>query len=126
MTEPNSILIIDDCEIYQAAMKRIVEKAGYTAEICSDGMQAMIRTNQNMEGFVAILLDIYMPEIDGISLLGHLRSKYPHIPVYVLSGSMDPEDKEAVLNLGAVDFIQKPLDAGAIDVLIASLKNKAA
>lgn len=118
----NLILIVDDCPVYQGSLQFVVEKQGYTTETCEDGMKAMIRTNTNMDNVAAILLDIYMPEIDGISLLGHLRSKYPHIPVHIISGSTDGDDKMAALNLGAASFIPKPLTEESIAQLVASLK----
>ena len=117
----NTILIVDDCPIYQSLLQKLVEKAGFLAESCTDGMQAMIRTNSNMENVAAVLLDIYMPEIDGISMLGHLRSKYPALPVYVISGSDDPDDKTGVLALGAAGYIAKPMNSEAIEVLTQTL-----
>ncbi|MDX2074078.1 MAG: response regulator [Alphaproteobacteria bacterium] len=113
----NIILIIDDCQIYQSALQMIVEKAGFVSEIYGDGMQGMIRTNGDMDHVAAVLLDIYMPEIDGISLLGHLRSKYPGLPIYIISGSDDVDDKTGVLALGAAGYIPKPMDSAAIEHL---------
>ncbi len=118
----NIILIIDDCPIYQTTLQNLVAQSGFTTESCTDGMQAMIRTNSNMENVAAVLLDIYMPEIDGISLLGHLRNKYPALPVYVISGSEDPDDKTGVLALGAKQYIAKPLDGEAAAALVKTLQ----
>lgn len=118
----NTILIIDDEPLFQNTMQILVEKEGFATEICSDGMQAMIRTNQNMQDIAAVLLDIYMPEIDGISLLGHFRSKYPELPIYIISGSEEPEDKTGTLALGAKGYIAKPLDAKAIELLSQILR----
>lgn len=118
----NIILIIDDCAIYQNALQMLVENAGFSTEHCTDGMQAMIRTNTNMEHVAAVLLDIYMPDIDGISILGHLRSKYPDLPVYIISGSEDPDDKTGVLALGAKGYIAKPMNGDAVATLTRILQ----
>ena len=117
-----TILIIDDCPIYQKILQTIAHNAGFTTESCATGMAAMIRTNIHMENVAAILLDIYMPDIDGISLLGHFRSKYPTIPVYIFSGTLDDDDQKSALNMGAAQFIQKPMSPETITTFTAHLR----
>lgn len=118
----NIILIVDDCEMYQSALQMLVAKEGFTTEACADGMQAMERIGRGLDGVAAILLDIYMPHIDGISLLGHLRHRYPGLPVFVVSGTEEASDRTAVLNLGANGFIQKPMTEETIAQLAAQLR----
>ncbi len=116
-----TILIVDDAPLYQATLAAVVKKLGFVAEICGDGSIVIPRLNQDASGVAAILLDIYMPEIDGISTLGHIRHNWPNLAVIVISGSEDSDDKATVLELGAIGYIKKPFAPDAIEARLRSL-----
>jgi FixJ family two-component response regulator len=79
----------------------------------------------NADGFLAtyvdhrdrpavMLLDVRMPGMSGMTLLEHLRSRYPHLPVIMITGHGDIEMAVRAMKLGAVDFVTKPFAAQAL------------
>lgn len=73
---------------------------------------------------MAILFDLYMPEVDGLSALGHFRRKYPSIPVIVITGSDDETDEKTASNLGAIGYFKKPFPASSIHNTVRELLEK--
>ena len=108
----NKVLIVDDSPLFQASMSALIKRLGFETEICGDGVEAIPLLNQKRDEYIAVLLDIYMPQLDGVSLLGHIRNKWPELSVIVLSGSYDPADEKLVLQHGARGYIKKlfPID----------------
>ncbi len=105
----DTIVIVEDAPLYQDMLKNYVKTLGFSHKICRDGGEAIEFIKQNIEHITAVLLDIYLPNIDGISTLGHLRRKHPDLPIIVISGSDDLDDKRITLELGALQYFQKPL-----------------
>jgi CheY-like chemotaxis protein len=104
----STILIIEDEPIQQLLMEEVVKDLGYTPQICSDGKEGVDYIKHGIENIKAVLLDIYIPQIDGISVLGHFMSRHPDLPVLIVTGSDDEEDESVCLVLGAKKFIKKP------------------
>ncbi len=100
--------------MYQDILKSIVGSLGFATHVCDDGSQGIQYMGEHEAGVALLLLDIYIPKIDGISVLGHLRIKYPQLPIVVVSGSDDNDDERVVRDLGALDFIRKPFQAETI------------
>ncbi len=118
----NTILIVEDSMIYQAMLQKLSQDKGYDTQSSADGMEAIIRLNQGCAHIKAIFLDINMPNIDGISLLGHLHAKHADIPVVIISGDDDAEHNEDIcMKLGANAFIHKPLDAEKIEKIFTTI-----
>ena len=110
------ILMIDDDENICQIVKLYLEKEGFDATIANDG-----KTGINcflMQPHDLILLDIMMPEMDGMEVLRELR-KDSNVPVIMLTAKGETLDKVQALELGADDFIVKPFDAKE---LIARIK----
>ncbi len=110
------ILMIDDDENICQIVKLYLEKEGFETTIANDG-----RSGINcfiMEPHDLILLDIMMPEMDGMEVLRELR-KDSNVPVIMLTAKGETLDKVQALELGADDFIVKPFDAKE---LIARIK----
>ena len=104
----NTIVIVDDTPICQQILEKIALKLGFKVQLCDDGEDSIHYLNTHINQIVAVFLDIYMPRIDGISTLGHFRSKYPDLPVYIITSSDDKADERVVKSLGAVAFFKKP------------------
>ncbi len=105
------ILVVDDDEIVLNSCKRILELEGYELILVSNAKGA-IKKLQN-EHFDVIIMDVKMPDKDGIYLLEKIREKWPpqtwsELPILVMSGYPTPETKYAVIEKGAKDFISKP------------------
>ena len=122
----NTIVIVDDTQLYQEILKSVVEKLGFDTLLCDNGAEAIKCLEKNIDSVAAVFLDIYMPEIDGISALGHFRSNYPDLPVIMITGSEEASDKRSADGLGAAGFIKKPFAAetlqGAVKELLSNLR----
>ncbi len=106
--EQPSVLIIDDENSIRKSLEGIFSDEGFKTVLASDGVTAL----QLLDGFVpsVVLLDIWMPGMDGIELLGRIRQKYPSVPVIMISGHATIATAVKATHMGAVDFIEKPLD----------------
>jgi len=102
------ILVVDDLFENLLILKKMLEKCGYTPITASSAKDAIEMIKIKMPEL--ILLDVYMPEMDGFELCEILKSdiKTKDIPVVFISGGMSNEDKIKGFSLGAVDFINKP------------------
>jgi len=105
------ILVVDDDQELQAVIKRTFELAGFEVVQAFDGAEALRLAAS--EVFSLILLDINMPGMDGRDVLSRLKSGGPSsaVPVLVHSSRNGELDRHAVLQLGADDFIDKPIGA---------------
>jgi two-component system chemotaxis response regulator CheY len=109
------ILIIDDSGAIRKAIRRILEQIGYTVLEAEDGVQALKLLDAD-SAFEAILCDIDMPNMDGLSFLGALPS-HPgiHPPPIIMCTTHTSFDKiQSALTLGASEYIMKPFDAEII------------
>lgn len=103
-------MVVDDDRINRALLSKLLEHEGYRSRTAVDGREALAALGE--EPFDAVLLDIVMPEIDGLEVLRTLKGDASlwHIPVIVISGLEDVESIVECLELGADDYVQKPFD----------------
>lgn len=110
-TKNSKILIIDDESLNVRIVRKYLAEAGYSDFVTtSDSTEALDLIRQEKPD--CVLLDILMPEISGIDILHvmHLDPKLSSIPVVVLSAANDADVKHVCLDLGANDFLSKPVD----------------
>ena len=100
------ILIVDDDRVVLASCRRILESEGYTASPTSSVKEALAMLEQ--EKFDLLLVDVIMPEYDGMYLIGNVRENLPHLPILVMSGYPTPETISSGMRMGATHFIAKP------------------
>ncbi|HMI89210.1 MAG TPA: response regulator [Polyangiaceae bacterium] len=105
------ILVVDDNDELQAVIKRVFELEGFEVVQAFGGAEALRLAAS--EVFSLILLDINMPGMDGRDVLSSLKRGGPSsgVPVLVHSSRNAQLDRHAVLQLGADDYIDKPMDA---------------
>ncbi len=102
------ILVVDDEADIRGLLKEILTEEGYEVEVAADATQA--RTVRTMRAFDLVLLDIWMPDTDGITLLREWSvSEGYHCPVVMMSGHGTVETAVEATRLGAFDFVEKPL-----------------
>jgi len=111
------VLLVEDDQISQMIISQIVKGLGVKLKVTGDGLEALdeIKSTQ----FDLILSDINMPNYDGFELLKQLNDLGSDIPVIFLTGLKDDEFKVKSQEMGAIDFIEKPIDR---KVLISKLK----
>ena len=101
------ILIIDDEKENTEIIKDILEDVNYSTVLARSATEAktIVKTNS----FDLILMDVWMPNQDGISLLSEWHSEGFDTPVVMMSGHAEPSDIVKAMKLGATDFLKKPL-----------------
>src|SRR5438477_3117837 len=120
---PSSLLIVDEEEAVRDALSRRLERRGYRVSTCSDGQRALDLIADRH--FDLVLLDVMMPGLDGFQVLEALRSSYniAELPVIMVTAKHESEDIVRALELGANDFVSKPID---FPVALARIQNQLA
>lgn len=102
------ILIVDDELSIRKGLDAILRDEGYQTELAADGVQALEAVNKSAPDLV--LLDIWMPGLDGMEVLKQIRARYSKLPVVMISGHATIATAISATKHGACDFIEKPLD----------------
>lgn len=105
-----SLLVVDDNEMNRDMLSRRLERQGYAVAVAADGQQALAMIEARP--FDTVLLVIMMPGISGLEVLKILRERYSvaDLPVIMATAKDEGRDIVAALNLGANDYVTKPLD----------------
>jgi len=111
------ILVVDDNLSLLDQIRQILENHRYIVETATDGEKALNKLFDNP--FDAIILDIMMPKIDGLTVLEEVRKAGIDVPVLMLTAKGDVEDRVKGLDLGADDYLAKPF---SLDELVARLR----
>lgn len=101
------ILVVDDEERIRQSLNGILEDEGYEVLEAKDGPQALKQIEADPPELV--LLDIWMPGMDGMEVLERMKGQIPNLPVIMISGHGNIELAVKAVKLGAYDFIEKPL-----------------
>ena len=100
------ILLAEDERSLSRAIIALLEKHNYSADAVYDGQEAL--NYLEAENYDAVILDIMMPKLDGLSVLRILRERGSQIPVLLLTAKSEVEDKVTGLDSGANDYLTKP------------------
>jgi DNA-binding response OmpR family regulator len=111
------ILIIEDEQRLARLLKQGLEEQGFVVDLAYDGSEGQFQAEQYP--YDAILLDLMLPEVDGLAILKGLREKGNDVPVLIITARGDVEDRIKGLNLGADDYLAKPFN---LEELIARLR----
>ncbi|MEZ4333545.1 MAG: response regulator [Myxococcota bacterium] len=103
----NRVLIVDDELFFLEAIEEILTEAGYETLRAANGAEALEHAGD--PSIAVVVLDVRLPDMDGISVLERIRAERPELPVIMLSASTDQEIVLEALRLGASDYLAKPL-----------------
>src|SRR5574342_755938 len=103
-----TLLVVDDDRLFLTLVRDELEKAGFSVKVAENSSQAQQVLTQ--EAVDAVIMDVVMPEMDGMELLPKLRTDHPGTPVIVVSGRASFLTGVQAMRLGAVDFLRKPLN----------------
>jgi len=117
MVAKAKILVVDDEEGVLKSVAGVLEDEGYETVGARDGAETLVRYQE--EGPDAIVLDIWLPGMDGIEVLRQIREIDPDCAVIMISGHGTISTALKAVKLGAFDFIEKPL---SMDVLLMTLE----
>ena len=104
--EPMRILVVEDDKAVASFVKKALESEQYAVDLAWDGEDAQSLVGEAT--FDLVILDLVLPKIDGWEVLKHIRTQKPSLPVLILSGRAEVEDRVKGLDLGADDYLTKP------------------
>src|SRR5947209_2380096 len=111
------LLIVEDKESLAHMLRETVESEGLEADVAGDGREAMTRVAEGRRYF-AVLTDLRLPGADGIAVLKQARESDPDCPVIVMTAFGTIENAVEAMKLGALDFVQKPVDVDHLLLLL--------
>jgi two-component system alkaline phosphatase synthesis response regulator PhoP len=117
-----SILLVEDEENLQDTLRLNFEMEGYNVTSAYDGEQALKAVHK--EYFDLIVLDVMLPEIDGISVCENIRLSNTEIPILMLSAKNQSKDRILGLKKGADDYVTKPFSLEELLIRVKLLINK--
>src|SRR5262249_10819943 len=116
---PLQILLAEDDEFSAQLMEKLLARRGHRVRLASNGREALALAGQG--GFDLMLLDVHMPELDGLAVVRGIRERERaaggHLPVIALTARSRQEDRERCLAAGVDDFLTKPVSSA--DLLAA-------
>jgi two-component system, chemotaxis family, protein-glutamate methylesterase/glutaminase len=123
-TTPLKVLIVDDAVVFRQGLTEILADVPYVdvVGVAANGKIALMKIpSLNPD---ALILDVEMPEMDGIETLHALREQYPHIKVIMFSIHTTRGAKKTMeaLSLGAIDFVPKPKSAAAYQIQFSKIR----
>ena len=112
-----SILIIDDepdvAELFRQRFRREAREGAYVLHFAFSAAEALERLAGEIEPeLIVILSDINMPGMDGLTLLREIKARRPDLPVMMVTAYGDEERRRRAAEIGAADFLTKPVDFG--------------
>lgn len=116
----HTILLIDDEVSFVTALAERLELRGFAPTVAHDGPTG-INALENGE-FAVMVLDLRMPDMDGVEVLERLRERGRTVPTVILTGHGTQEDHDRCAELGCVAFFNKPVN---IEVLASTLREAA-
>jgi len=107
MSDTARVWVVDDDAAIRELLRFIVGKGGYEVEVFASGAEVLAVAGGPPD---AVLLDLMMPEVDGIQVLRELKRRHPQLPVVILTAVNDVRQAVEVTKLGAYDYLVKPVD----------------
>jgi CheY-like chemotaxis protein len=101
----------DVADLFRQRFRREARQGTYVIQFAASGVEALDRfAGEIQPALVAVLSDINMPGMDGLELLGEIKQRRPDLPVMMVTAYRDDERRRRARELGAFEFITKPVD----------------
>jgi DNA-binding response OmpR family regulator len=100
------VLVVEDDPRIASVLTRGLEKHGFRSEWVTSGSEAIARLDRG--GIDVHLLDLGLPDIDGLEVLRRLRERGTEVPTVIVTARTDPRDRAAALELGVKHYLTKP------------------
>jgi CheY-like chemotaxis protein len=119
-----SILVVDDepdvADLFRQRFRHEARHGTYVMHFAASGAEALDRLAGEIQPtLIAVLTDISMPGMDGLELLAEIKQRFPNLPVMIVTAYGDHERRRRASELGAIEFLPKPVD---FDLLKAQLR----
>ena len=125
-----SILVVDDepdvAQLFRQSFRREARQGTYVIHFAASGEEALDRLAEQIQpALVAVLSDINMPGMDGLQLLAAIKQHFPNLPVMMVTAYGDDERRRRADELGAADFLAKPVDFDQLKAQLRQLPSAA-
>ena len=117
-----SVLLVDDEVPFVETMTKRLTKRELTITSAFSGVEALQKLEENQD-IEVVILDVKMPEMDGIEALKHIKARFPLVEVIMLTGHATVETGIEGMKMGAFDYLMKPCD---MDILLGKVGEAAA
>jgi DNA-binding response OmpR family regulator len=117
------LLIVEDDDLLRDGLTDLLRQDGHTVDNCADGLAA--QTWLNTHTVDAVLLDLGLPKLDGMALLGWIRQRLESLPVMILTARDSVDDRVEGLVAGADDYLSKPFDNAELTARVQALLRRA-
>lgn len=117
-TETRPVLVVDDNPLTARWVESLVRRMGFEAIVAFDGEDAIHQLAEQPVG--TIISDVEMPVMNGFDLLQFIRLSWPELPVILMSATSNAERREAARRLGAMAFLEKPVNSDQLAALIGA------
>jgi two-component system, OmpR family, response regulator len=121
---PLRILLVEDNDTLAEGLSTILRGSGYAVDVVSDGLSA--EAVAAAQSFDLIILDLNLPEMDGLDVLRSIRARQNQAAVMILTARGTPEERVRGLDLGADDYLTKPFDISELEARIRVLLRRQA
>jgi DNA-binding NtrC family response regulator len=111
------ILVVDDEPAIRRLAQYNLQKSGFDPVVAADGAEGIALASDD---FACALVDLRMPEADGMAVLAHFRREHPDVPVVIMSAVGQVRDAVAAMKHGAFDYLMKPFDLDELIGLVTS------
>lgn len=118
------ILLVEDDPSLAEALAALLSRAGYAVDCTQEGLSAEALIGS--ERFDLVILDLNLPDKDGLSVLRSLRARKNPVPILILSARGAPDERVAGLDLGADDYMVKPFDVREFEARVRSILRRQA
>ncbi|HRK10890.1 MAG TPA: response regulator transcription factor [Thauera sp.] len=118
------ILVVEDEPLLNAQLRAALEAAGYVVDSAADGREASFMGE--VEAYDAVVLDLGLPQVDGLSVLKRWRAASVGMPVLILTARGDWHEKVAGIDAGADDYLTKPFHMEELLARVRALIRRAA
>jgi CheY-like chemotaxis protein len=125
-----SILVADDepdvADLFRQRFRREARQGTYVLHFAFSGTEALERLAGEVEPpLIVILSDINMPGMDGLELLGEIKQRFPDLPVMMVTAYGDDDRRRRAGELGACEFLTKPVDFDQLKAQLRQLSTAA-
>jgi two-component system response regulator AtoC len=111
-----SVLVIDDDPLIRKTLSSYLSKKGFEALVAEDGEEGIQKYEEHIPDLV--ILDIRLPDVDGLEVLGRIREKNPNASIIIMTAYDDMKTTIEAIKLGAFEYLVKPLDYVELDLTI--------
>ena len=125
-----SILVVDDepdvANLFRQRFRREAREGTYVMHFAASGAEALDRLAREIQPtLIAVLSDINMPGMDGLELLAEIKQRFPALPVMMVTAYGDDDRRRRARELGAFEFIPKPVNFDQLKMHLRQLPNAA-